>query len=81
MNEPSKCLTFSTCQKATKHTEKIKACWDNLGKLTFDPETKLFCKEKFGITICYDMGECECGEIYLEKERLTRPFVCWLCQG
>ena len=73
------CPTFSTCQKTTHRTEKIKACWDNLSKLTYDTETKLFCKERFGIKVCYDMGECSCGEIYLERERLTRPLLCWFC--
>lgn len=75
------CQAFSTCQKTTSETTKIKACWDNLAKLTFDPETKLFCKEKFGLKVCYDMGECECGEIYLEREKLSFPLVCWLCEG
>lgn len=74
------CPTFSTCQKETKQTVKIKACWDNLSELTFDPETKLFCKEKFGIKVCYEMGECECGEIYLEKGKLSFPLVCWFCE-
>lgn len=73
------CNTYSTCQKADKKVTKLKACWDNLNKLTYDPIRKRFCKERFGIKVCYEMGECECGEIYLEKGRLTRPFTCWLC--
>ncbi len=81
MDDASKCLTFSTCQKATKVTHKLKACWDNLSKLTYDRDTNLFCKEKFGIKVCYDMGECACGEIYLERDKLTRPPQCWLCDS
>lgn len=73
------CPTFSTCQKATSRSIKLKACWDNLNKLRYDPELKLFCKEAFGVKICYDMGECPCGEVYLERDRLTTPLRCWFC--
>ncbi len=73
------CTAFSTCQKDTKKTKKLKACWETLGKLEYDKESRLFCKEKFGIKICYDLGECECGEVYLEKGQLSYPFKCWLC--
>lgn len=73
------CPSFSTCQKATQKSIKLKACWDNLNKLQYDTELKLFCKEVFGVKVCYDMGECSCGEVYLERDRLTTPFLCWFC--
>ena len=79
MDKVSECTAFSTCQKSTTTTLKLKACWDNMNKLEYDPETKLFCKEKFGVKICYDMGECPCGEVYLERDELSLPLICWLC--
>lgn len=75
------CHAFSTCQSGIKKSQKLKACWDNMNQLTYDKSTGLFCKEKFGIKVCYDMGECPCGEIYLERDRLTTPLLCWFCSA
>jgi hypothetical protein len=79
MEDISSCTAFSTCQKADRKTTKLKACWDTMNKLEYDTETKLFCKEAYSIVVCYDLGECECGELYLEKGHLSYPFTCWLC--
>jgi len=81
MEDVSSCTAFSTCQKADKKTTKLKACWDTMNKLKYNKETKLFCKEAFGLVICYDLGECKCGELYLEKGQLSYPFTCWLCSA
>lgn len=81
MEDVSRCMTFSTCQKTTKRTTKLKACWDTMGKLVYNKESRLFCKQKYGIEVCYDLGECKCGELYLERGHLSYPHTCWLCSA